>query len=211
MKIVIISDTHGMHRSLDMPDGDVLIHAGDFTTRGTLDNVIEFNEWLGTLDYKHKIVISGNHELSLENYPEKAKELITNAIYLKDSSVVIDGVKFYGAPWQPYFFNWAFNLQRGAEIKEKWDLIDNDTDVLITHGPPHGCLDDIVGGKHVGCEELMKAVHRIQPKLHVFGHIHSGYGRDRLGPTAMVNASTCTERYEPTNPPVVVHDSEWLR
>jgi len=203
MKIVTISDTHGMHRSLNMPDGDVLIHAGDFCSRGSLENVSEFNEWLGGLNYKHKIVIAGNHELCLERDAEKAEALITNAIYLKDTSVVIDGVKFYGAPWQPYFFNWAFNLQRGAELKEKWDLIDSDTDVLITHGPPHGYLDETFKGEHVGCEELVKVVRRIKPKFHVFGHIHYGYGSVRIGVTTFVNASTCTEGYEPVNEPLV--------
>lgn len=204
MKIVTISDTHGMHRSLKMPRGDVSIHCGDFCARGTLADVSEFNEWLGTLDYKHKLVIAGNHELCFEQNPEEAKSLITNAIYLQDSSVIIDGVKFYGSPWQPAFYNWAFNLQRGAELKQKWDLIDSDTDVLITHGPPHGYLDKTMENEHVGCEKLIKAVHRVKPKLHVFGHIHSGYGIDKVGPTVMVNASSCTERYEPTNEPIVI-------
>jgi len=203
MKIVTISDTHGMHRSLNMPVGDVLIHAGDFCSRGSLENVSEFNEWLGGLNYKHKIVIAGNHEWCLEREPKKAEALITNAIYLKDSSVVIDGIKFYGAPWQPYFFNWAFNLQRGAELKEKWDLIAGDTDVLITHGPPHGYLDETLEGEHVGCEELAKAVSHIKPKLHIFGHIHYGYGSVKAGVTTFVNASTCTEGYEPVNEPLV--------
>jgi len=203
MKIVTISDTHGMHRSLNMPDGDVLIHAGDFSSHGSLEDVSEFNEWLGGLNYLHKIVIAGNHELCLERDTEKAEALITNAIYLKDSSVVIDGVKFYGAPWQPCFFNWAFNLERGTELKEKWDLIDSDTDVLITHGPPHGYLDETLEGEHVGCEELIKVVCCIKPKLHIFGHIHYGYGSVRVGATTFVNASTCTERYAPVNEPLV--------
>jgi Icc-related predicted phosphoesterase len=204
MKIVMISDTHGMHSMLNMPSGDVLIHAGDFSAHGTLDNARDLNEWLGTLDYKHKIIIAGNHELCFEQNPEEAQGLITNAIYLQDSSVIIDGIKFYGSPWQPRFFNWAFNLERGPELKEKWDLIDIDTDVLITHGPPYGYLDKTMGSEHVGCGELIKAVHRIQPKLHVFGHIHCGYGIDKEGSTIMVNASSCTERYDPHNEPLVV-------
>lgn len=204
MKIVTISDTHGMHRALNMPSGDVLIHAGDFSSNGTLENVREFNEWLGRLDYEHKIVIAGNHELCFESAPEEAEKLITNAVYLKDSSIVIDGMKFYGSPWQPAFYNWAFNLQRGAELKQKWDMIEDDTDVLITHGPLFGYLDSVVGDEHVGCEELTKAVQRIKPKLHVCGHIHGGYGMDKLGSTKLVNASTCNERYDPINEPIVV-------
>ncbi|MBL4739461.1 MAG: metallophosphatase domain-containing protein [Sneathiella sp.] len=209
MKIVMISDTHGMHDLLNMPSGDVLIHAGDFSPRGTLQDVSDFNEWLGEQDYQHKIVIAGNHEVCLEQHPEEAEKLITHAIYLKDSSVVIDGLKFYGSPWQPWFFNWAFNLQRGDEIKEKWDLIDDDTDVLITHGPPHGYLDKTLEGEHVGCEELIKAVHRIKPKLHICGHIHGGYGVDQMGPTLLVNASTCNEHYDPINEPIVIDVKDW--
>jgi len=204
MKIVTISDTHSMHRSLNMPDGDVLIHAGDFSAHGTLDDAFEFNDWLGTLDYEHKLIIAGNHELCFEKKPEEAEKLITNAVYLKDSSIVIDGMKFYGAPWQPTFYNWAFNLERGAELKEKWDLIDADTDVLITHGPPYGYLDVTMEHKHVGCEELIKAVHRVRPRLHVFGHIHCGYGMDKVGSTRLINACICTERYEPSNQPFVI-------
>jgi len=90
--------------------------------------------------------------------------------------VIIEGVKFYGSPWQPRFFDWAFNLDRGEEIKKKWDLIPMDTDVLITHGPPYGILDLTHEGEKVGCEELMKAVLRVQPKIHIFGHIHEAYG-----------------------------------
>lgn len=204
MKIVTISDTHGMHEALNMPSGDVLIHAGDFSAHGTLENVREFNDWLGTLDYLFIIVIAGNHELYLEQHPEEAEALFTNAIYLKDSSVVIDGIKFYGSPWQPRFFNWSFNLDRGPELKEKWDLIDSDTDVLITHGPPYGYLDKTMDHKHVGCGELIKAVHRVKPKLHVFGHIHCGYGIDKVDSTVMVNACSCTERYDPHNDPIVI-------
>jgi Icc-related predicted phosphoesterase len=198
-----------MHRSLNIPSGDVLIHAGDFSAHGTLDNAVEFNEWLGTLDYEHKIVIAGNHELCFEKSPEKAEKLITNAVYLKDSSIVIDGMKFYGAPWQPTFYNWAFNLDRGDEIKQKWDMIDEDTDVLITHGPLFGYLDRVIEGEHVGCEELTKAVQRIKPKLHVCGHIHGGYGVDQIGSTLLVNASTCTERYDPINEPIVIDVKYW--
>ena len=158
MKIVTISDTHGMHRSLNMPSGDVLVHAGDFSADGTLENAREFNQWLGTLDYEHKVVIAGNHELCFEKNSAEAEKLISNAVYLKDSSIVIDGLKFYGAPWQPAFYDWAFNLQRGSELKQKWDMIEEGTDVLITHGPLYGYLDSVVECEHLGCEELTKAV-----------------------------------------------------
>lgn len=112
------------------------------------------------------------------------------------------GIKVCGAHLQGVV--WAFNLQRGAELKQKWDMIEEDTDVLITHGPLFCYLDSVVGDEHVGCEELTKAVQRIKPKLHVCGHIHGGYGVDKVGPTRLVNASTCTEHYDPINEPIVL-------
>ena len=101
-----------------------------------------------------------------------ARSWITNAHYLCDESLTLDGVKFYGSPWQPRFFDWAFNKDRGAPLKAIWDKIPLDTDVLITHGPPHGILDLTFDKIKAGCEELLLAVQRIKPKVHVFGHIH---------------------------------------
>jgi len=141
MKLITISDTHGLHWSLDIPDGDVLIHAGDLTDRGILEEVSEFNTFLGTLPHPHKIVIAGNHDLCFEDYRMDCEEALTNCIYLQDQEVTIDGVRFYGSPWQPWFYDWAFNLERGPEIRAKWDLIPEGTDVLITHGPPYGIGD----------------------------------------------------------------------
>jgi Icc-related predicted phosphoesterase len=108
---------------------------------GEKDCIKDFDDWLGTLPHKHKIVICGNHDLCFEDNPKEARKLMKNAHYLEDETIEIEGLKFYGSPWQPEFHNWAFNLNRGEEIKKKWDLIPNDTDVLITHGPPYGILD----------------------------------------------------------------------
>lgn len=172
MRIVCISDTHGKHRSMKIPDGDVLIHAGDLTPRGHEKDIKDVNEWLGTLPHKHKIMIAGNHDFQFEINPVNARSWITNAHYLCDESLTLDGVKFYGSPWQPRFFDWAFNKDRGAPLKAIWDKIPLDTDVLITHGPPHGILDLTFDKIKAGCEELLLAVQRIKPKVHVFGHIH---------------------------------------
>jgi hypothetical protein len=116
----------------------------------------------------------------------------------------------YGTPWQPEFFNWAFNLPRGEKLKEKWDMIPVDTDILITHGPPFGKLDYVrYGNENVGCEELMKRVEEIKPKIHVFGHIHEGYGYVFDGNTHYINASVLNDRYEYRNKPVnVIWDTE---
>jgi Icc-related predicted phosphoesterase len=209
MRIVCISDTHSHHDEIVVPDGDMLIHSGDATWRGGIEEIADFNRWLGTLDHRHKIFVAGNHDWLFETSPGAAEGLLTNATYLRDSSVSIDGLKIYGSPWQPAFMDWAFNLRRGDEIKRKWDLIPNDVDILITHGPPFGILDAVPNrltdvAECLGCEELIKATTRIKPRLHVFGHIHEGYGMIQLGDTKFVNASICDVAYRPSNAPVVI-------
>lgn len=215
MRIVCISDTHEFHRVLGgfLPDGDVLVHAGDFTMQGEPAYVREFDRWLGTLPYKHKVVIPGNHELTFDprtrgntlSNAAKMFRMITNATILNDEQLTIEGVKFWGSPITPTFFNWAFMRDRGPAIQLHWDIIPDDTDVLITHGPPHGILDTASNRHgHVGCEELAKVVARVRPKLHVFGHIHGGHGQHVQDGTIFVNASICNERYQPMNLPRVV-------
>jgi len=203
LKIIAISDTHGKHRSITIPHGDVLVHAGDITSRGTIDEVSNFNEFLDTLPHEYKIIIAGNHDFCFERNREKSESKLTNCIYLQDQSVIIKDVKFYGSPWQPWFYNWAFNLQRGKELKLKWSKIPLDTNVLITHGPPYGYGDMTERGKAEGCEDLLSAVKRIKPKVHIFGHIHEGSGLISNENTMFINASTCDSSYSPINPPIV--------
>jgi Icc-related predicted phosphoesterase len=205
-RLVLISDTHFLHSQIrQIPDGDILIHAGDITTRGDVKEVTDFNEWLKTLPHKHKIIIAGNHDFCFQQNPELARKEITNAIYLEDSSVTIEGLKFYGSPWQPWFFDWAFNEKRGKPIRKIWDKIPLDTDVLITHGPPMNILDQVARGGNVGCEELRKVIfEKLNLKLHVFGHIHEAYGQAEIDGVKFVNASVCTLQYKATNPAVVV-------
>lgn len=215
MRIVCLSDTHNRHDALRVPDGDVLVHAGDATMHGSAEELAAFDAWFGSLPHRHKLLVAGNHDFLFEQRPRGARELIRSATYLEDSGTAIDGVRFWGSPWQPWFLDWAFNLRRGAPLKAKWDLIPEGTDVLITHGPPHGVLDRVggvvprltaaaTGGEHVGCEELRGAVLRLRPRLHVFGHIHEGYGQQSLDGTRFVNASCCDRSYRPQNPPLVV-------
>ena len=106
--IVAISDTHGQHRSLDIPDGDILIHAGDLTNGGEIDQVEDFNNFLGTLPHQDKVVIAGNHDFCFERQPKRSEALLTNCIYLKDREATVQGIRFYGSPWQPWFYDWAF-------------------------------------------------------------------------------------------------------
>ncbi|WP_166261902.1 metallophosphatase domain-containing protein [Marinobacter salicampi] len=207
MRIVMISDTHSMHRQVKVPDGDLLIHAGDCLGVGTLEEVEDLNDWLGTLPHRHKVVIAGNHDWCFQTDPEAARQRLTEAVYLEDSGTTIEGLKLWGSPWTPVFFDWAFNLERGDALAERWARIPDDTEVLITHGPPAGILDKVSNGSHdesVGCADLLAAVERVRPRLHVFGHIHEGYGRHETEATAFINASTCLASLKPLNPPVVI-------
>tara|TARA_R110002094_G_scaffold138498_2_gene129838 strand:- start:693 stop:1313 length:621 start_codon:yes stop_codon:yes gene_type:complete len=204
MRIVCLSDTHSQHAQLEVPDGDVLVHAGDFTGRGERHEILEFHRWLATLPHQHKLVIAGNHDLMFENDPEQARALLNACTYLQDSGVTVDGIKFWGSPWQPLFYDWAFNLQRGPALAAKWALIPTDTDVLVTHGPPFGILDMTARGEPAGCHELACELARVRPRLHVFGHIHEAYGQLKRNGTTFVNACNCTLHYQPDNPAIVI-------
>lgn len=212
LRIVCLSDTHDRHDRLEVPDGDVLLHAGDFTGSGTEAQVAAFGAFLAGLPHREKVVIAGNHDFLFEREPERARELLGDVTYLQDAGADVAGLSVWGSPWQPWFFDWAFNLPRGAPLAERWALVPDGVDVLVTHGPAHGILDTTHGGQRVGCEELARARARIRPRLHVFGHIHESYGTHRDGGILSVNASNCDVRYRPVNAPVVVDwDGEEMR
>lgn len=204
MKFIAISDTHGQHAGLSLPEGDVIIHAGDVSKRGTELQVREFLEWFSGLDYRHKIFVAGNHDFHFEKLSsEQLAGLIPeNVIYLNDSGIEIEGIRIWGSPVQPWFHDWAFNRGRGADIKKHWDLIPHDTDILITHGPPLGILDRTVYGQEVGCADLLNAIARVNPAFHIFGHIHEAYGEQVTGQTKFINASVLNEDYFLVNEPI---------
>lgn len=139
-----------------------------------------------------------------EEDPALACSLLTNATYLRDEETVINGIRFYGSPWSPKFFSWAFNKKRGKELLSVWKKIPSGVDVLITHTPPYGVLDEVPRSGNVGCQDLLDELSRIQPNVHCFGHIHEGYGRTEVDGTTFVNASICNDHYRPINLPVVV-------
>ncbi len=203
LRLVLLSDTHTIHRKIQIPDGDILIHAGDMLLFGKDKILDDFDDFLGTLPHRHKIVIAGNHDYCFQNMSEVSRKRLTNAIYLQDEEVALQGIKFYGSPWQPWFGNMAFNLPRGAALRQKWELIPPDVDVLITHTPPFGYGDLTSRGEHVGCHDLAEAVGHIQPKLHVFGHVHEAAGTMKEGKTTSVNASVCDLSYQSAHPPVM--------
>jgi len=205
MNVTLISDTHGLHKGLTVPKTDLLIHAGDFSKLGTVQEVVDFMTWFTHLDATHKVLIAGNHDFLAEKEPAVFKALIPrDCIYLEDDFVMIEGLKIWGSPITPYFFNWAFNRHRGKEIKKYWDLIPEDVDILVTHGPPLGILDKTSRGDLVGCEDLLERVLKIKPKLHVFGHIHEAAGQLERDGTVFVNASVLNLAYNLVNLPVVL-------
>ncbi|CAC5412122.1 UPF0046 protein T07D4.2,Metallophosphoesterase domain-containing protein 1,Metallophosphoesterase MPPED2,UPF0046 protein C25E10.12,UPF0046 protein K07C11.7 [Mytilus coruscus] len=232
LRFVCLSDTHSKLHVDDMlnfyiPPGDILLHAGDFTMKGRPLEIERFNEALGKLSHKKKIVIAGNHELSFDEslFTEancfgesvgvvkrylrskglkSVREILTNAIYLQDSMVTVCGINIYGSPWQPRYCSWAFNVIRGEEILQKWNWIPENVDILITHGPPVGHGDLTKAGINVGCVELLNTVQkRVKPNYHLFGHIHEGYGVTTDGETLFINASSCTKGYKLSNPPII--------
>lgn len=207
MKIVCISDTHGHHKKFDIPDGDVLIFAGDMMTGGwDRFEIVSFNKWLGELPHPHKIVIAGNHDRLFETNPAYCRGLLTNATYLENSGCEIGGLKFWGSPYTPAFCDWAFNLEPW-ELKANWDQIPEGTDVLITHGPPWSCLDKAhPTHDHLGDPVLHDRLIEVKPKLHIFGHIHGSGAKAVKDITGLwhVNASLVNEAYAPVNKPIVI-------
>ncbi len=211
MRLVCFSDTHTYHNSITdkLPEADVLLFSGDSCGRGSLFEVEDFGLWLSSISsrYKKILVIAGNHDWAFERNPTQAKELIeieSNITYLRDEAITFEGVNFYGSPWQPEFCNWAFNVPRGPRLAEIWSKIPDNTDVLITHGPVYGVCDFTEYDKiNVGCQDLLERVNVIKPLLHLFGHIHEGYGIVEKDGVVYANASICTLRYKPINDPFV--------
>jgi len=210
VRLVCISDTHSRHEKIPLiPDGDVLIHAGDCTGRGNLPGLHEFVKWFGALPHKHKILIAGNHDFCFENHPLWSREMCHDQgiTYLEDEQVTIDGVTFFGSPWTPIFRNMAFNATE-SEMQSHRSKIPESTNVLVTHGPALRIFDyvpDVL--EHVGCYPLARRIDELPVlKAHICGHIHEGYGfavRESNG-IKFANAATCTERYRPTNPPIII-------
>lgn len=149
MRRVLIADTHGLHdRTPPIPTGDVLVHAGDLTARGTLPQTVAALEWLGGLPHPHKIVIAGNHDWSFQRDAALTEALVPAGVtYLRDSGAVVEGVRFWGSPWQPEFFQWAFSLSRGEALARVWAQIPDNVEVLVTHTPPHGVRDRVIRGR----------------------------------------------------------------
>ena len=189
LTIVCLSDTHELHRELDVPDGDILIHAGDFTMLSkNAAAILDFNEWLGELPHPSKILIPGNHEFFLESDPSR-RTLISSATVLINEGIEVAGLKIWGSPTTP-LLGAAFGLSSPADRTRLYATIPDDVDILVTHGPPYGILDLSPGVlHHAGCPQLLEAVTRLQPRLHVFGHVHGAHGIVSIEDTLYVNAA----------------------
>jgi predicted phosphohydrolase len=175
---VALADTHGEHRNIPyIPDGDVFVYAGDFLNYGDESIIGDFSMWLDHLPHLHKILIGGNHDWFLYYNPGRIKDL-PDCHYLEDSSIMIGDLKFYGSPWVPHLVGiGAFSRGRGTDIWEKWQFIPDDTDVLVTHAAPFGVGDKVMNSaNHVGCKDLISRVEEVEPKVHIFGHVHGSGG-----------------------------------
>ena len=216
VKIVTFSDTHNFHEVVEIPPCDILIFAGDYSSRGSKRDTELFLEWFTSQDQAvHKILIPGNHDLSFDpkfNDETSAHHWLQVLLikyrekfhYLENMSLELLGLKFWGSPITPDFYpeHWAFNMPRGEKINKIWTSIPNNTDVIITHGPCAFIGDYIPSQKlHVGCEDLYRRIEVLKPKLFVCGHIHEGYSKMIKNGTTFVNSSICNERYIPVNKP----------
>jgi predicted phosphohydrolase len=202
-KAFLLSDTHQRHREIDVPNGDIFIHAGAFTMFSrSMAEIIDFNNWLGELPHRYKIVVPGNHEYFLEADPSE-RLMLDNAIVLMNEGKGIEGLRIWGSPVTP-LYGGAFGLSSAKDPKRLYAQIPSDIDVLISHGPPFGILDTApISGLHEGCCELLDAVMLVRPRLHVFGHIHGAYGVFQTEHTTFVNASRLGLDNDPDKAPFI--------
>jgi len=223
IKIVAISDTHNRHEEITIPECDILLHAGDYSGRGHEDEIKRFYTWLNKQPAKHKVSIQGNHELGWEKDPAKATKIAKTACpdvhLLYDQSVTLEGIKIWGTPVTPWFHDWAYNRARNEHeaamyniplISEHYKNIPKDTNIILTHGPAYGILDELTyvdgtpKGQFVGCVDLLNKIKEIKPDIHVCGHIHCGHGQKSQDGTTFYNVSVCDEMYYPSNPVTII-------
>lgn len=204
-RLVLISDTHALHDALDLPPGDILVHAGDLTARGDAAEVERFMAWFGAqTQFAARVLVAGNHDLLFEGDPARARRLVPgNVVYLQDGGATVLGLRFYGSPVTPRFQDWAFGAP-ADRIGEVWARVPEGLDVLVTHGPPFGVLDRLPRHGAVGCPALRERVEAARPRVHVFGHIHEGRGETTRGATRFVNAAVLDGGYAPRFPATVL-------
>lgn len=207
-RLVCLSDTHSKHKQIEIPEGDILIHAGDLTPRGNYFEFISVGNWLKELKsrFKHIIMIAGNHDWGLQI----GKPIILNChfgediIYLEDEAIELEGIKFYGTPWVQQFYDWAF-MKQEEDLKPIWDNIPEDTNILITHSPPFGILDKESDNARCGSPSLAERIKQLKElKYHIFGHIHEGYGSVKVNGVSYHNVASLNGEYQYQNKPQVI-------
>lgn len=209
MKCTVISDTHNLLNEIVVPKSDLLIHCGDLTSRGTMSEFQKELNILGEITKRFKygcVAVHGNHDFVAERQNTLIKEMgeKLNIHFLNSEAIEVNGYKFYGSPYTPRFGRWAFMKDHGYSMYYEWEKIPEDTEILITHGPPWGILDETGYGDHVGCEELRSKLKDLNKlKLSCYGHIHEQYGIVQIGNIKFINASICTLDYKPFNAPIV--------
>lgn len=226
MKIIALSDSHNKHNKFPtLPECDILIHAGDWSGMGRKSETRNFAKWLNKQEAGYVVVVPGNHEVEFEkNLPASLNWILEecpHAHILIDRTIDIEGIKIHGSPVTPWFYDWAWNrsitnddlvmhprtgkVSSIQHIKPHWDMIPEGTDILITHGPPYKILDELIytdgtpKGQFVGCPYLMDRIREIKPDIHIFGHIHCGFGQKHFNGTSFYNVALCDEMYMPTN------------
>jgi len=216
MRIVCTSDTHERHKQIVVPAGDVLIHAGDLTMRGTLPAIYDAFDWLSSLPHERIVFVPGNHDFAFEREATIVSDLAEKyprVEVLIDSATVVNGYRMYGSPYQPWFHDWAFNFPRGLggqiAAEATWNRIPDDVEILVTHGPVRGVLDRTATGEDAGCSALLARIASLTKlRLYVCGHIHEAYGTEKVGNVLYVNASACDLKYRATQNPIVVEFGE---
>lgn len=195
MRILHLSDTHGCHHLLrDLPEADVVVHSGDLCMVGTEQEALDFLKWFCDLPYRHKIFICGNHDDCL--YGANIGGLDDNVHYLCNSGIEIEGLKFYGVPM--FMCDCVTDRQN-----LNYDKIPIDTDILITHTPAYGILD-FDDNINYGSEVLLQAVTNVNPRIHLFGHIHKQHGITTIETTIFSNGAIMNEDYSIHNHPNVI-------
>jgi Icc-related predicted phosphoesterase len=204
MKIVALSDTHTKHRQLTIPKGDILIYAGDFEIRNTID-LVEMRDWLNELPHKYVVTIFGNHDFTHKATTKYIKDVFGKKIkYLCNNSVIIKGLKIWGSSYSPLFNDWAW-MKHDNDLKEIWSTIPDDISIVVTHCPCFNILDQVLPRmESVGSLTLKDRIKEIQPRVHIAGHIHESFGQYTDGKTDYYNVSILNEQYQLENEPTII-------
>lgn len=202
MRLVHLSDTHG--HIVPVPDAEILIHTGDIGGHTSKRNCQRFHDWMASLPHRYKILVPGNHDRFIADHPDRARALMPSVTLLIDELIEIDGLRIYGTPWTLPYLNLSF-MKPEPELARQFARWPDRIDILASHGPAYGFLDDTrdpcLPDSHVGSRALLDAIRRVRPRYALCGHIHEGYGTVSDGQTSYVNSSILDEWLRPSRSP----------